>query len=251
MILTASYYYFQSVIPPEICNQIIKLGLEKIEKNKKEGKSVDAVTFNDTHKQLVEGGVSAGGLTKDELRKNNIDNFYERDSKVVWFDDKWLYDLIYPYIHEANKQAGWNWDWDHSELFQFTVYEEGGLYNWHSDGPSDHQGKFKRYIYGVTPEPLKADGRLPRGYVSDDSMVGKVRKISLTINLNDSSEYEGGELKFDYGVHAGSERIVTCDKIKPQGSIVIFPSFLPHCVTPVTKGTRYSLVLWTLGKPFK
>jgi hypothetical protein len=26
---------------------------------------------------------------------------------------------------------------------------------------------------------------------------------------------------------------------------------MPHCVTPVTKGTRYSLVLWVLGDPFK
>jgi PKHD-type hydroxylase len=40
-------------------------------------------------------------------------------------------------------------------------------------------------------------------------------------------------------------------EILPKGSIVVFPSFLWHRVKPVTKGTRYSLVLWHLGYPFK
>ena len=40
-------------------------------------------------------------------------------------------------------------------------------------------------------------------------------------------------------------------EILPQGSIVIFPSYLWHRVTPVTKGVRYSLVIWNLGYPFR
>jgi PKHD-type hydroxylase len=36
-----------------------------------------------------------------------------------------------------------------------------------------------------------------------------------------------------------------------KGSIIIFPSFVWHRVKPVTEGTRYSLVLWNLGKPYK
>ena len=36
-----------------------------------------------------------------------------------------------------------------------------------------------------------------------------------------------------------------------QGSIVVFPSYKYHCVTPVNKGTRYSLVVWFNGRPMK
>ena len=34
------------------------------------------------------------------------------------------------------------------------------------------------------------------------------------------------------------------------GTLIIFPSFLWHQVTPVTEGTRQSLVNWSIGKPF-
>ena len=45
--------------------------------------------------------------------------------------------------------------------------------------------------------------------------------------------------------------IRTCTEIKSQGSLVVFPSFVKHRVKPVTKGTRYSLVIWNLGQPYK
>ncbi len=74
----------------------------------------------------------------------------------------------------------------------------------------------------------------------------------MTINLNEPGEYEGGLLNFDYGPHStDGERYKECTEIKPQGSIIVFPSFLHHQVTPVTKGTRYSLVLWITGRPFR
>ena len=42
-----------------------------------------------------------------------------------------------------------------------------------------------------------------------------------------------------------------CTEIRPRGSIIVFPSFCWHRVAPVTKGTRYSLVMWNLGRPFR
>ena len=68
---------------------------------------------------------------------------------------------------------------------------------------------------------------------------GKARKISMSLILND--DYEGGELeifgqpKDYYG----------------QGSMIFFPSWMLHRVTPVTKGIRYSLVMWHIGAPFR
>ena len=90
-----------------------------------------------------------------------------------------------------------------------------------------------------------------RGYTDNQNMVGKIRKLSMTINLSDEEEYEGGNLKFDFGPHSTENRFVECKEIRPKGSIVVFPSFIYHQVTPIKKGVRYSLVLWSLGLPFK
>ena len=77
----------------------------------------------------------------------------------------------------------------------------------------------------------------------------------MTISLSDPSEYEGGNLEFDFRNQVDWEldkkaKIHSCDEIRPRGSIIIFPSFVWHRVAPVTRGTRYSLVLWSLGDPF-
>jgi len=193
-------------------------------------------------------------MSLSDIRKNDLDkeDFYVRDSEICWLDDKWLYDIIMPKVFEANKLAGWNWKIDQSENFQFTKYTNSGFYGWHMDGESDHFGKYKRFIYGVSKMPCDSDGNLPPGYVTNDAYVGKVRKISLTINLAPQTEYDGGDLKFDYGRHADIDGETMSDiNGRKQGSIVLFPSFLPHCVTPVTRGTRYSLVLWVLGDPWE
>ena len=63
--------------------------------------------------------------------------------------------------------------------------------------------------------------------------------MSMSLTLND--DYEGGDLI-----------LYSTGTVKQEtGSMVFFPSFLPHEVRPVTKGTRYSLVLWFLGNPWR
>lgn len=247
------YWWFKKAIDPETCNKIIELGLSKIKEEEKLGNSVYGYTHGEIDKQTMPDGVAQGEKTLVQLSKEGVEikNVYTRDSKVAWLSDQWLYELIHPYVHEANRKAKWNWEWDYSEPFQFTVYEPGGLYSWHKDGYSDHTKIFRKYIRGVTPIPLKPDGRFPPNYCSDPNMVGKIRKISVTINLCEPGTYDGGNLKFDFGQHNGSEQFHECDEIRDQGSMIVFPSFLPHCVTPITRGTRYSLVLWNLGRPFK
>ena len=71
-----------------------------------------------------------------------------------------------------------------------------------------------------------------------------VRKLSLSLQLSNPEDYEGGDLELWYGgepLKASRER----------GIITFFPSYVMHRVTPVTKGTRYSLVAWISGPPFK
>ena len=68
-----------------------------------------------------------------------------------------------------------------------------------------------------------------------------VRKLSMTLLLNDPSKFEGGNLEI-------AEKKMSHMK---QGHAAIFASFLQHRVTPVTKGVRKSLVVWFSGEPFK
>ena len=75
---------------------------------------------------------------------------------------------------------------------------------------------------------------------------GNIRKLSCSVQLCHPNEYEGGDLQF---VTPHGE--FTVDQIKPKGSICIFPSFVKHRVTPVTSGIRQSLVIWSLGQPYR
>jgi PKHD-type hydroxylase len=251
MQLTNYYYWFQSVISPENCEKIIQLGESKIQEERAKGNPTEAYTFGDRERGANPGAVALNDNTLYDVSDKSIKT-YVRDSEVAWLRDQWIYDLIIPILDEANKRAGWNWNYDYHEQFQFTKYNQSGFYGWHKDGASDIVGAYKRYIPGITQEPLRKDGRYPPGYTLDHGMIGKVRKISMTLNLNPPGQYEGGDLKFDFGLHSNrNDRFHLCEEIRPQGSLIVFPSFVDHCVTPVTNGTRYSLVLWTLGDPWK
>ncbi len=254
-----TYFWFKSALTPEQCQKIIDLGVNEIDRIKKAGGTTEATTFGDNHKQAFEKTgkevIPQHDKTVEEIKSQvgvDIDieqERYVRDSEVAWFSDSWLYDLIHPFLKTANENAGWKYEWDFSESFQFTKYNKGGFYGWHADGNSCNFGKYKRYIPGVSPTTPK--GEIPKGYTDNPNMVGKVRKLSITINLNEPGEYDGGNLKFDFGPHAAGKRFHEVEEIRPQGSIIVFPSYVYHQVTPVTRGTRYSLVLWSLGQPFK
>ena len=224
MNLANYYYYFKSALTPKFCDDIIRYG--------KEHKTEMAVT----------GGIDRGeGNTNADgsLKKSVIRNLQKkRKSDIVWINDKWIYKEIHPYIREANRLAGWNFDWDWSESCQFTKYGVGQYYGWHWDS---WEKPYER-------KPLE-DGTMPVDH-------GKIRKLSVTISLNDPDEYDGGNLQFDFRNQVDWERnkkskIKTCTEIRPRGSIIVFPSFVWHRVEPVTRGTRYSLVIWNLGYPFR
>jgi PKHD-type hydroxylase len=70
------------------------------------------------------------------------------------------------------------------------------------------------------------------------------RKLSITVQLSDPDEYEGGELQFMV-----NQNIFTAPKDK--GTAIIFPSFALHRVTPITKGSRKSIVGWISGAPYR
>jgi len=202
------YWYFKSAIPEHICDDISKYG-----------------------KQLQDQMAVTGAHSDNKLNKKQVINLKKkRNSDVVWMNDMWIYNEIHPYVHTANKAAGWNFNWDHSESCQFTKYKKGQYYDWHCDS---------------WDEPYQTQ--------QDNPIHGKIRKLSVTVTLSDPKDYKGGELEFDMRNLDPNKKpnIKKCKEILPKGSLVVFPSFVWHRVCPVKSGERNSLVVWNLGYPFQ
>ena len=148
--------------------------------------------------------------TFDEEKSKNL-----RDSLITWLypndNMDWVFRRCTDMITNLNEKYfkfdlhGFN------EGFQFTNYT----------APS---GKYGRHV--------------------DRGMNKIIRKLSLSIQLTDPSEYEGGELY----LYEGDEGTLMS---KEQGTLILFPSYILHEVMPVTKGERNSLVSWITGKQFK
>lgn len=156
--------------------------------------------------------VATTGKGIDEIRK----------SKIKWIPQTsewdWLYDKLMQMAVEANDTL-WHFDLTTApEFIQYTEYHasDNGKYEWHQD---------------IGPHELS------------------VRKVSITVQLSDDYEYDGGDLKF----FMGGETIEgnTVDAPRGIGTVVIFPSYMYHAVKPVTQGVRKSFVLWLGGGHYK
>jgi len=205
------YWYFDRAVPEKVCDDIIKLGNLKQEQI--------ALTGN------IEGTDKKEYKNLTEEEKKDLKS--KRDSNIAWINDQWVYDEIFPYIRTANKNSGWNFQWDWAESCQFTKYKLNQYYGWHQDSWDK--------IY--TDKENK-------------NLNGKIRKLSVTVNLTEGDEYEGGDLMFDLSNPDNKNNILTAKEAKNKGSIIVFPSFNWHQVSPITKGIRYSLVIWCCGKPY-
>ena len=66
-----------------------------------------------------------------------------------------------------------------------------------------------------------------------------MRRLSFTVGLNDRSEYDGG------GTHFGClDRVLHAE----VGGFTAFPGCLIHAGAPITRGTRYILVLFVYAE---
>ena len=154
-----------------------------------------------------------------------------RKTEVIFTSEEWVYNLVRPYMHDANAAANWNFDIDYCEQAQFTEYKNGGHYTWHQDSMPMHIQE------SIGPK-------------------GKIRKLSTTIVLSDDNEYEGADFEL---INTASLTPNSEDKIeilkepvfRKKGTIIFFPSSVFHRVTPITSGVRNSLVFWWCGPPFK
>ena len=202
------YYWFKNAIPSHVCDDIVRY----------------AKSLQD--QMAVTGGFNGKKLNKKEEQ----DLKKKRDSNIIWLDERWIYTAVHPYIHQANKEANWNFQWDFSEQCQFTKYKKGQYYDWHCDSWDRPYHK---------PE--------------EPNSHGKQRKLSVTLSLSDDKDYSGGELEFDMRNRDPDKKANThiLKEIRSKGSLVVFPSDVWHRVKPVKRGVRHSLVIWNLGWPFK
>ena len=129
----------------------------------------------------------------------------------------WIYEKILGMCENANNEL---WGFNiHAlpEMMQYTEYDakDKGHYDWHQD---------------IGPD------------------IGSLRKISITVQLSDNDEYEGGHLEYYSG---GPMEGPFFRAHRGVGTTFCFPSYMLHRVTPVTKGKRKSLVLWIGGSSYK
>jgi len=137
-----------------------------------------------------------------------------RDSKISWLypdDMDWVFRRVTDFVLNLNAQ-----------FFKFDIFGLNvGFQCTNYQAPS---GKYGKHVDRASNIP--------------------VRKLSISIQLTNPEEYEGGELYLYDG-----DKGTLMDKT--QGTLIMFPSYVLHEVMPVTKGERNSLVTWVTGSSFK
>ena len=125
-------------------------------------------------------------------------------------DTMWLYDRLLSLASSVNQQHGWNF-----EIAGFfrplnLLHYQGEcrhFYNWHIDIVAGSES---------------------------------ARKISVSVQLSDADDYEGCDLEINNG-----DQVLNTPR--DQGSVVMFPSYMLHRVTPIQSGERWAVVGWVQG----
>ena len=161
--------------------------------------------------QEAQTGLGADGKKNESVRR----------SEVRWIDtgdtgSKFIMDILNYYVSQANRMSFGVNIADTYDV-QYTKYKakDKGFYDWHFDTFWANTSEYDR-------------------------------KLSVTIQLSDSDEYEGGDFKIDPQYIPPDNK-----ELRKKGTILVFPSVIRHMVTPVTKGERKSLVAWIEGPKWK
>lgn len=158
-------------------------------------------------------------LEQAKIASGDVENEI-RSSKVNFLfpseETEWIFQRIKEVTDNINDRL-FHFDLRFFPNMQFTSYSTGDYYGWHMD-----------LIPGKTKQLF-------------------TRKLSLSVILSSPLDHEGGELEINRYDNDGCEI-----SLKPEkGTVVFFPSFVQHRVTQITKGTRYSLVIWVEGDRFR
>lgn len=154
----------------------------------------------------------------DDIIKFGTDNVSQGINKYPQLFDVSFHTCLLPLENEAHKHLQDVWkeiknhfevDIDFVEPYELKRYTSGDYFGRHTDN-----------YYSLT------------GSID--------RKITLSVQLTNDDEYEGGEFNVLGIKH----------KLK-KGSIISFPTFFPHEIAPIVSGTRWSLIGWAWGPYWK
>jgi|TARA_B100000035_G_C21022974_1_gene564848 PKHD-type hydroxylase len=170
--------------------------------------------LNDTEmrdlEQIIEKAYKDRPNEDGQVNQEGQVNSEIRRSQIKFTQDRDLHAWIWDKFSRTNRQL---FGFDIRDVFdmQYSEYHESyeGHYDWHTDTSPDVDNMYQR-------------------------------KLSMSIQLSAAHEYEGGNLEIG-GVDLSDP------KYKDKGTVVVFPSLMPHRVAPVTKGLRKSLVTWCEG----
>ena len=162
------------------------------------------------------------GLALEKAELSGGGTGYEniRATKVAWVARQPATEILYQRMEQVVLDINaryFRFDLSALATFQYALYggPEGGHFDWHKD-------------YGRDP--------------SDPNQ--EPRKLTISLQLSDSSDYEGCDLQLRAG-----HQIDTAPR--ERGTVVAFPANVLHQVTPIRKGIRRSMVAWAVGPEFR
>ena len=180
----------------------------------------DKILPDEAFDMIIQEGLALNNFKSAAVNSDNTKDRDLRQGSIAWFDkDSQVDALLASYVATANVEAKWTYILTESEKVQFSIYGLQSRYGWHRD------------------TDIKLDDGVP------------IRKVSVSVQLSHPDDYEGGdfEIKNFFGHQLDNNK----KELRNRGTIIVFPSFLEHQVTPVTKGTRYSLVQWYSGPAWR
>jgi PKHD-type hydroxylase len=183
-----------------------------------------------THSQTIawyDGGFTEAELDKIEAMCSNLP-----DAQAITFGAKEGPELL----KKRNCRVGWiphewEWQWLYLRLMQHAQTVNGKYFGY------DLWGFVEQLQYTV----YAGDGTHYDWHQDAGTGPPSPRKLSLSLQLTEPSAYDGGDLEV-YGEAPFARK---------RGYLAFFSSFAQHRVTPVTRGTRKSIVAWIAGPQFR
>ena len=189
-----NYVVIKNVLSNDICNELIKSG----EKNLKTATVV-------------------GRKIKPHLRDSNT-SFLNFDWPIMQSTNN----IVIPIIHNIIKEQNWNIEINKTYPYraaQYTSYNVGGHYKWHSDVISAEKHR--------------------------DNETMLKRAVSVTILLSEpNKDFVGGEFEIKNHYEKYCNKV---NELTNVGDMVVFKSFSQHRVNAIESGCRKSLVIWFLS----
>lgn len=169
---------------------------------------------------ILEGDklISSDGVTGHNSIGNGVYDPKIRETNISFFETyHWIHGICTHYADIANRNSGWNLDLSYAQNVQYARYF-----------PEQH------YI-------PHSDDRVKSG-------IKEMRKLSVSIQISDPNNYEGGDFIIQ---SPNSKEFEQLTKFRNRGSILVFPSVVEHGVLPIIRGVRHSIVCWIVGPSFR